>query len=235
MDSGFKIRNFKFYFAFLTFTFFVFNFSYAAPCYGTGLPKKNHFVLGLQEYSIYKRDLKDDFGKVSSRQYFLLLSYGVFDWLSIDLKGGTGNIKQHLSSSEDIDYGRSFAGGYGFRLKFLDKNNAKMVFGFQHISVHPFSAEVSGIKHKAILDDWQFSLLCSYDFKRFTPYIGSRWSRIDYIHWNNGSRKRIMSDLNRSTGLIAGIDIPFNKKLWLNVEGQFFDSTGLCASLNYSF
>ncbi|MCM8820231.1 MAG: hypothetical protein NC925_05495 [Candidatus Omnitrophica bacterium] len=42
--------------------------------------------------------------------------------------------------------------------------------------------------------------LVSYDFGSISPYLGTRWSRVDYIHKINDDRKRIMSTLNRSLG-----------------------------------
>ncbi|MDP2922627.1 MAG: hypothetical protein Q8O30_02755 [Candidatus Omnitrophota bacterium] len=216
--------------------FFISNsFSYAAPCYGTKMPKKNGFFTGVQSHIIFKRYLKNDYGKLRSLQSFYLLSYGVFDWLSIDLKGGAGYIKQHPASGDEIDYSTGFAGGYGLRLRLYEKNNFKAVFGFQHISVHPKRTYVSGVKNKAVLDDWQVSLLASYDIGRVTPYVGTRWSRLDYIHWVDDNRRRKMSDLTKSTGLILGADFSVTQKLWLNLEGSFFDSDALAVSVNYQF
>ncbi|MFA5144822.1 MAG: hypothetical protein WC723_02275 [Candidatus Omnitrophota bacterium] len=209
--------------------------SYAAPCYGTKLPPQKGFFTGAQTYSIFKRYLEDDYGKMKSAQYFVLLSYGVFDWFSLDLKGGAGNIKQYPTGGDKIDYASNFAGGYGFRLKFYDKKNIKVVFGFQHISVHPKSKHSGDVKNKAILDDWQTSLLVSRDFKRIAPYLGTRWSRVDYIHDQGGDRKRKMSDPSRSIGLIYGFDLPLAERIWVNLEGSAFDSEALAFSLNYSF
>jgi hypothetical protein len=199
------------------------------------MPKKKEFFAGLQTYSIFKRYLEDEFGKVRSRQYFINLSYGVCDWFSIDLKGGVGNIKQHPVGNDEVDYASNFAGGYGLRLKFYDKQNIKMVFGFQHISVHPKSRPLGDTKNQAILDDWQTSLLVSYNFKKLTPYLGTRWSRIDYIHKEAGARKRKMSDLTKDIGLVFGCDLEIGKRVWLNLEGQFIDSEALAVSVNYSF
>jgi len=208
----------------------------AAPCYGTKMPQKKKFFGGLQNHIIFKRYLKDNYGKLRSLQNFYLLSYGVCDWFSIDLKGGAGYIKQHPTGSSEIDYSTGFAGGYGFRLRLYEQRKVKMVLGFQHISVHPKRTYVSGVKHKAVLDDWQVSLLGSYDLTYFTPYIGTRWSRVDYIHWVDDNRKREMSDLTKSTGLIFGADIPFgNDRFWINIEGQFLDSEAFACSLNYKF
>jgi hypothetical protein len=199
------------------------------------MPEKKELFIGLQTYSIFKRYLENEYGKIRTTQHLLLLSYGVYDWLSIDLKGGAGNIKQRPTNSDEVDYTANFAGGYGLRLKFYDKKNLKAVLGFQHISVHPKSTHLGDVKHQAVLDDWQFSFLVSRAFSKFTPYLGTRWSRLDYIHWTAGNRKRVMSDLTKSTGLILGLDLPLSKKSWLNLEGQLLDSEALAFSVNFSF
>ena len=208
---------------------------YAAPCYGTKMPDAKKFFLGVQNYTIFKRDLEAESGKIRSTQNFLLLSYGMLDWISIDLKGGAGNIKQHPVGSDEIDYPSAFAGGYGFRLKVYDSGRIKSVFGFQHISVHPQDIKIGEIRHQAIIDDWQFSFLVSSVFAKITPYIGTRWSRTDYIHRAGGNRKRRMSDLTKSVGLILGLDVPMAKQIWINLEGQFLDSQAFAVSLNYAF
>jgi hypothetical protein len=207
----------------------------AAPCHGTKMPNKNKIFMGLQSYSVFKRYLDNGNGKLRSQQELLLLSYGVLDWLSIDLKGGSGYIKQHPSGSDELDYPAFLGGGYGFRVKFYDQGNKKMVFGFQHISMHPETISVEGVKHKAVSDDWQFSLLASYGFKKMTPYIGTRWSRYDYIHWVNTDRRLEKSDLGKSVGLVVGCDLLISDKFWVNLEGQLFDSEALACSVNYSF
>ncbi len=208
---------------------------YATSCYGTKMPQQKKFFMGAQTHSIFKRYLEDEFGKLRSTQHFFLLSYGVFDWLSVDLKGGAGNIKQHPVGSDEVDYASAFAGGYGFRFRVYEKKNLKAVFGFQHISVHPRSKHVGSIRNKAILDDWQISLLGSYSFSKITPYLGTKWSRVDYIHRVEGNRKRRMSDLTKDIGLVAGFDLPVAERIWLNLEGQCLDGEALAVSFNYSF
>lgn len=208
---------------------------YGAPCYSTNMPEKNKAQLGLQSYTVFKRYLEKGEGKLRSSQEFLLLSYGVFDWLSIDLKGGAGNIKQHPVGGDELVYPTYLGGGYGFRLRIFEEKNTKVVFGFQHISVHPKTIYVGEVKHKAVLDDWQLSLRASHCFRKITPYLGTRWSRLDYIHWQDGERNRVKSASNKSVGLITGMDFALTEKLWLNLEGQFFDSEALAVSLNYNF
>jgi hypothetical protein len=209
--------------------------SYAAPCYGTKMPKEKQIFIGVQTHSIFKRYLEGENGKLKTLQNFILLSYGVFDWLSLDLKAGAGYVKQHPSNYTEIDYSTGFAGGYGFRLKLFDFKKINTVFGFQHISVHPKSKYIEDLKHRAILDDWQVSLLAARDFGKVTPYIGTRWSRVDYIHRVEESRKRVMSDRTKNIGLILGCDISLNEKIWLNLEGNLFDSEAASLSINYKF
>ena len=217
-------------------SFFMSHLSYATPCYSTKMPKKKQFFFGVQSYSVFKRYLEKEYGKMRSLQNFILITYGVFDWLSIDLKGGGGYIKQHPVGNDEIDYPYDLGGGYGFRIHLYDNERVKTVFGFQHISIHPDSVKVSETKHKAVLDDWQFSLLASHKFSKFTPYLGARWSRMDHIHWvDTINRKRERSDLTRSVGFIFGVDIPLNKKAWLNLEGNFFDTEAVAFSLNFEF
>ena len=207
----------------------------AAPCYGTKMPAKHKFFAGFESYSLFKRYLEDGYGKLRSQQQLYTMSWGVTDWFSIDAKAGGGSIKQHPVGSDEIDYPSSFAGGYGLRVRLLDKGKWKSVFGFQHISVHPKSVHLEGVKNSAILDDWQTSLLVSYEFNVITPYLGSRWSRVDYIHKVNGQRQRRMSDFTKDIGLIFGFDIPLGEKFWINLEGQFLDSDAFAGSFNYSF
>lgn len=208
---------------------------YAAPCYGTKMPERNKFFAGVETNTVFKRYLENDQGKLRSAQYFLDLSYGVFDWLSIDLKGGAGNLKQRPIDSDEVDYPSGFAGGYGFRVKFLDRGKVKTVFGFQHISVHPKAIHLGDTKNQAILDDWQVSLLASYEISRITPYAGIKWSRMDYIHWVDTTRKRWMSDRTKDLGLVLGADIALAKNFWINIEGQLFDVEAASLRLNYAF
>lgn len=207
----------------------------AAPAYGTRLPEKFHLVVGGQTHAVLNRDLEDAHGEMSSLQHFLLLSFGVTDWLSLDLKGGAGDIEPDPDNGNKIQYPAFVGGGYGFRVRLYNEERIKAVFGFQHISIHPYSVFIGNTKNKAVLDDWQFSLLGSYDLKWFTPYLGAKWSRMDYIHWVEDFRKRKQSDSNDITGLVTGMDIPFGKRIWVNVEGQFLDSQAVAVSVNYQF
>jgi len=218
----------------LTFCLF-FSYSYAAPCYGTKMPQRGKFFARAQTHIIFKRYLEQNYGTLKSTQHFFGISWGPYDWLSIDLKAGAGNIKQHPIGSDEIDYSSSFAGGYGLRLRLYHKEKIKAVFGFQHISIHPKSVRLNGVKNRAVLDDWQVSLLGSYDFSKITPYAGLKWSRVDYIHWVGGKRERRMSDLDKTLGLVFGFDLSLTPKTWLNVEGKFLNSEALTFGFNWAF
>jgi len=207
----------------------------AAPAYGTRLPEKSHLVVGGQTHAVLNRDLGDTNGEMNSLQHFLLLSFGITDWLSLDLKGGAGDIEQDPDGGNKIQYPAYVGGGYGFRVRLYNEEKVKAVFGFQHISIHPYSVFIGNTKNKAVLDDWQFSLLGSYDLKWFTPYGGVKWSRMDYIHWEEDFRDRKQSDSDKFTGLVTGVDIPLGKQAWINVEGQFLDSQAVAVSVNYQF
>ncbi|MFH1363633.1 MAG: hypothetical protein ABIH45_05465 [Candidatus Omnitrophota bacterium] len=208
---------------------------YPAPSYGTKLPLVNKYFTGIQTHLVFERELEQERGDLRSSQHFLQVSYGLFDWLALDLKIGVGNLKQHPLSSDEVDYNSSFAGGYGLRFKLYDQKKAKLVFGFQHISVHPYSTDLNGIENKAILDDWQVCLSGSYSFLRLTPYLGAKWSRLDYIHWLEQDRKRTMSDLTKGLGLILGVDIPLTDRTWVNFEGELVSGQTLSGSFNISF
>jgi hypothetical protein len=207
----------------------------AAPCYGPRMPHQKQIHAGVESYTIYHRDLEDNFGKIRSQQQFVLLSYGLYDWLSIDFKGGSGDIRSYSNTSSDIHYKPFLAGGYGVRFRLYSNEVNKVVFGFQHISNHPWSKHLGAVKHKSVLDDWQFSLLGSHDLKWMTPYVGTRFSWMNQIHWQDRVRKLEKSDLGKSVGLILGTDVPIGKKMWINIEGQFLDATALAASVNLAF
>ncbi|MBI5023742.1 MAG: hypothetical protein HZC18_01940 [Candidatus Omnitrophica bacterium] len=199
------------------------------------MPEQKQFFGGFQTYTVFNRTLENDYGKMHSLQDFALLSYGIFDWLSLDLKGGEGNIRQRSEVGPDINYHTFLGGGYGVRLRLYDSEKTKMIFGFQHISIHPHTASIGASKNKAVLDDWQFSFLASHDIFKITPYIGTRWSWMNQIHWIDDVRKLEKSDLGKSVGLLVGTNIPLSKEIWVNVEGQFFDATAVTGSINHAF
>jgi hypothetical protein len=207
---------------------------YSAPCYGTKMPEKGEFFSGLEGYYI-ERGLEKSQGRIKSLQNFLVISYGISEWFSIDLKIGPGAIKRYDAPQDNVNYRPRFDGGYGFRIRLFEKDKARLVGGFQHISVHPFTANLNGKKYKSVLDDWQGSMLASYDFSCITPYAGLVVSRTDYINWIDNNRKRHMSDTDRLAGLVLGSNVNITDKMWLNIETSLFNSKSLALSLNARF
>jgi len=209
----------------------------AAPCYGTHFPDKGKWNIGAQVHVIENRALKKDYGKVSSTQYFYLMSFGVFSWLSIDGKIGVGDITYKPSGgAEKTNFPTNFAGGYGFRIKPYKNEQQKIdfVLGFQHISVHPGSKIVNGAANSVILDDWQGSVLISKDFGLLTPYAGARLTRLDLIQKIEGqSRFRKKSDVDICP--VIGADFNFTKQDFLNVEGSFIKETSFSLGFTHNF
>jgi len=204
-----------------------------APCYGTRMPGKDKWHCGYQAHDIFRTELKNDQGSMRSVQGLFLLSRGLFEGLSIDAKIGVGGLRYKRPGRPEIDYKAWFCGGYGFRIRLGERAAYKTVFGFQHISAHPRRAIAAGERHKAILDDWQFSWLCSRDFKRGTPYVGLRFGRKDYLYLGEVSRKRTRSDMSRALGLVVGSDVALTQRSWLNLEGQAIN--GEAFSISYNF
>ena len=105
--------------------------AWAAPAYGPTLPERHHLVAGVQSYTVFERKLFRDEGEMRSQQQFLLLSYGITDWLSLDLKGGSGDIEKKPDIGNANRYQTYVGGGYGFRIKWLDTEKTTSVRGIQ--------------------------------------------------------------------------------------------------------
>ena len=209
---------------------------FAAPAYGTRMPERNKFFGGLQYYQIFERDLNNDNGNMKSSQEHILLSYGVTDWFSLDLKASMGTIEHHAIDGTKVKYDRPlWGGGYGFRVRLYESGALKVVGGFQHISIHPRTVKRNGEKNNAILDDWQGSALVSYDLKKFTPYTGLRYGATDYLHRLNNDANRVYVDEDRRFDAVLGVDVPLNEKVWINVEGAFGGGQALATSVNFKF
>ena len=64
----------------------------AAPTDGTNIPYRGKYITGYQNNSIFKHDLATPYGNIESFQNYYTLSYGVFDWLTLDGKVGLGDL-----------------------------------------------------------------------------------------------------------------------------------------------
>lgn len=209
---------------------------WATPCYGTDMPTKHHFFAGLEYNIITKRDLENNNGRIKNSDQFLMVSYGLFDWLSVDLKGGSGKVTYKDSAVGDVDFSTSFAGAYGFRIKLFESKNKflKIVTGFQHISVHPRRVATAVGKYSVVVDEWFGSTLASIKLNKFVPYLGFRTGTYDVIRWiNDENRKRFKSEDN--LGLIVGFDFWLTDKIKVNFEHHFFDEIAGSVSVGINF
>jgi len=208
---------------------------FAAPIYGPELPEKHEFHIGGQTHYVNEKELQGDHGQMQSLQHFMLVSFGVTEWFSLDFKGGAGDVHIDGEDGSTLKYPAYMAGGYGFRIKLYEKKKSKVIVGFQHISVHPYSIWIGNTKHKAVLDDWQWSVLGSYEFSGINPYLGVKWATMDYIHWEDGERNLIKSEENKRIGCVVGANVPLSDKWWFNVEAHLIDTEAASFSLLYRF
>ena len=211
--------------------------SYAAPVYGTHMPKEHHWAWGAEGNFVRDRNLDNDEGAVKGNRYFLTGSYGVFKWLSFDGKIGIGNVRWDRNKGEDnLAYSANFAGAYGFRIKGYEnkKMGIKSVAGFQHISVHPDPKNQGGDKHEVIIDDWQGSILISKDIGKLVPYFGGMYGTVDLIkRINEHDRKRIKAE--KHYGVVVGMDWWISKDIKVNMEGDFLDGEEFTVGISRDF
>ena len=208
----------------------------AAPTDGTNIPYKGKYITGYQNNSIFKHDLATPYGNIESFQNYYTLSYGVFDWLTLDGKVGLGDLTERGGMVPKVEHNNGFAGGYGFRLRILDdaENKVRIVTGFQHTSTHPADRNLNGDKRHAIYEDWQFSLVASKDVGIITPFAGAKLSYGNLIQKTNDIDRK-----NRPpkyyAGAIIGCSVKLTKNTYLSVEGHFIDETSLSSGVYYTF
>lgn len=211
--------------------------AYAAPAYGTHMPEKRHWTGGVEGNFLIDRNLDNDEGCTSGNRYFLTLSYGIFEWLSLDGKIGVGDVHwDRTQGNDDLDYDTNFAGAYGFRIKGYENEDwgIKSVAGFQHMSVHPDAVNQGGEKHETIIDEWQGTVIISKDVGDVVPYLGARYGTVDFIKWvDEHDRKRIQSE--KYYGVIVGMDYWLNEKTRINLEGAFLDGEEVAVGVSYDF
>ena len=208
----------------------------ASPCWGTQMPDKGKSFWGIQHYSVERRNMESDRGSVNSQQNFLTWNYGLSDWFSLDLKDTLYSTFRTQDPEGDMKYKNAvWGGGYGFRIRLYESGPVKVVTGFQHFSIHPKTVKANGVRQNGILEDWQGSVLASYDFKRVIPYAGVRYDSMDYISDLDHTRSVVMSDEHRRIGGILGVDVPLTKRLWLNVETDWQDGGSLTTGILYRF
>jgi hypothetical protein len=200
------------------------------------MPGKHKLFAGVEYNFVIEREFQNNHGRVKNPDQFFMLSYGLCEWLSIDLKGGCGKIEFKDSEVGDQDFSTSLAGAYGFRLRLWEnkEKNLKLVTGFQHISVHPRHTHTSLGKYAVVVDEWQGSCLGSVRIKQFVPYLGFKYETYDLIRWIDSThRKRYKSKGN--WGPVLGTDFWINKNWKLNLECQLLGEKSASASLGFDF
>jgi hypothetical protein len=209
-----------------------------APCYGTKMPEQWQWFWGTEANYIFNRDLERDLGDFRCGQSFITGTLGLTDWLCFDGAVGAGFINYDPMDTTEISFDTGFAGKYGFRIKLYDQQDCpfKAVFGFQHISVHPKRRIVNNVKREVIFDDWQASLIASYnDLGRFVPYAGGKVSRGDIIERQDSAHDRRKSDDDAAFGAVGGFYFFINDEWWITCEGRYFDEEAASFSLTHSF
>jgi len=176
----------------------------ACPTEGPNMPNGASWKTGVQTNIMTDVDTQNVKGELRSKQIFLTLSYGVTKWLCLDGKAGIGELTFDQERAIKVEYDANFAGGYGGRILLWDdkKSGINCILGLHHISVHPEDTEVSGIKYKAILDEWQGSMLVSKKIRYLRPYIAGKFSKIYLIQKIGEQRERITPQ--HDWGLVAG-------------------------------
>jgi len=207
----------------------------SCPIEGPNMPNGASPKTGVQINVMTDVDTKNVKGELRSRQIFLTLSYGITKWLCFDGKVGVGELTFDQERAIKMEYDADFAGGYGGRILLWDdkKSGINCILGLHHISVHPEDVEVSGIRYKAILDEWQGSVLVSKKIRNLRPYIAGKFSKIYLIRKIGEERERITPE--HDWGFVAGADLDINDNARFNIEGRLFDETALTFGFNYAF
>ena len=212
--------------------------SYATPSGGATFPPQGKIEAGYEYNVMFDRSLRESHGSLKTQDHFFTLSFGIFDWLSLDGKIGIGGITHTAAAYlPRLEYKSGFAGGYGFRVKVFDHapSGIRVIIGAQHISVHPQPEMVNDNKYRACLDDWQLCGVIAKNFKLATPYVGIKGSDCEIIYDidHHGQKRYYSKD---HIGFLFGSDfLLFDDKVKINIEVRFFDETGLSTAITYRF
>ncbi|MFH0732951.1 MAG: hypothetical protein V2A72_08585 [Candidatus Omnitrophota bacterium] len=213
------------------------NETYAMPTDGPTMPEEGKFKIGVQSNMLFEKQMKRPKGEVESEQYFSLLSYAPSGWFCLDFRTGWGSIKFKPEGSDTINYNTAFAGGYGFRAKVIDgaKYIPDILWGFQHISVHPDPRKVNEVKHEICMDDWQVSVICAKKYSFFYPYAAVKYSKAVLTRITSPENERKRSGSVDRVGLAIGSDFSLGDHIVVSIEGRLFDEQALNANLSWRF
>lgn len=215
-------------------TLFMAGVVYAVPIKGPYFLKNRQFEAGFESNIVLRRDIDDIATKIKSSQFFYCMSYGLFDWLNIEGKFGTGDVAGDQYSSQKFYYNYNWGGGYGLRIKAYENKKVKFILGCHHISIHPDANKNTDSRtHKAILDETQFDATAGLKGERFSPYLGVKAGLCRLIRRIDTERATLRSEENY--GFALGFDYMLKNNLRLNAESRFVDEYALTCGLNYIF
>ena len=223
------------FFGLLIFALLSLGDAFAAPTCGVHMPKKNTVDFGFESYVLRNYKTKDDIqAKLKGEGVFMCLSYGIVDWLVLDLKFGSSSIRNDVFSGTKYDYDANWGGAYGFRWQLYKNDNygIKVITGLQHLSIHP-KADNSDTKRKSILDDSQAQLLISKLWKSFDFYIGVKSTIGRFIRKFSGTYET--KSLAEHISAVVGTEFYINDKWHLNLEGRFLQEDSFTVGMRYQF
>lgn len=207
----------------------------AIPSEGNFLPSLHKTIWGVQFNNIFRRDFNKVEGKASTTQYFIKASYGITERFFLDGKVGVGNVSFERDDGLDLDFSTGFAGGYGLRYIVYEnqKKKIKSIFGFQHVSAHPFKDTVNNVEHRIIWDEWQGTWLFIKEYEKADLYFGPQYSTAQLKYKVDDLRRRLKSE--DSWGMLVGGNYKIDKNISINAEARFFDEWALNFGISHKF
>ena len=208
-------------------------------------------------YSIndYKSAWEDDLGSTNdfdfkSHSAFLQVDYGITD--NVDIYGLIGYRYLDADVDGDPDYGMgaldALLWGAGLKATFYRMDNGLYLGGGLGVT-HAYTPKVSRLYSDGNYIDYIYNELnitadihAGWKFEKIglTPYIGAeyRYTRLLMESISSGSvnpNETAFLNEDHLFGMYAGLDYYLNNRLYVNVEGHFFDYNGVSASVGYLF
>jgi hypothetical protein len=207
----------------------------AIPSEGDFIPGLNQTLWAVQLNNIFLRDFNKVEGKASTAQCFIQASYGISERFFLDGKVGVGNISFDVNDGPKLDFPTGFAGGYGFRYLVHEnkKKDIKSIFGFQHISCHPYKDTVNDVQYHVIWDEWQGTWLFIKEYKKAAVYCGPQYSSTQLKYKVDSWRRRLKAE--DCWGMLVGGNYNINKNVTIRAEARFFDEWGLNFGISHQF
>lgn len=228
---------------------------YAAP---VGNPTEPAFLYGKYPIkvtgtasSIFKRELDEDEAKIDkSMEYTSKIAvninkkvevYGILGVAdSFELREDTKLIS---GSSSAIDLEPAFLYGCGAGIALFD---TQLMGGILRIGVdgkyQRFKADIDKFvqdstsqtfsNDEVTSQEWQLALGVSYQYDKFVPYMGGKYSDVEIEEEVTISNTEYTQKLNsdKIVGVFVGCDFIFSDNVKLNVEGRLIDETAVSLS-----